>query len=329
MEKLQHRGKGEEVDVVERNSAISGDFQTDSDSATLNPLYIEKKSADASSSVDDDNDNVVKKIDFKKRWYLSIGTRAVFFLILPIVLILSFFKDENGYTILWSYIWIGYIVIFQFVLVLSVVDEKSKKKQQSMKIMAGLIALPVTLTIGVHMIPDTKNKVETYYSSEPDYKSCTLFKKTTLPLFCRLYFLNKDEMYATPTRFNGEHLSLQTVELVMTLFQVGLTNNNRMENSNSQCDTLVYGILCQSVLTPCDTSCEPSKLSKDQCTKHITSCTPTSTNTFYIQEVLSKLDSINILTDKSENKLLIQLLNRTATDLLRAATLNYLLRNIF
>ena len=110
-------------------------FETDASNATLNPLYRPKEKTKAQPPA---------KLPY--RWWVVQFVRIVLFLILPIVLIWMM-----PYRVLYSYMWICYVLVGQTTVLRSVIDANNKL----WKPFGALVVCCVLISIGIEFVPDT------------------------------------------------------------------------------------------------------------------------------------------------------------------------------
>ena len=223
-------------------------FETDASNATLNPLYIQKQKIDL---------KVHPLETLSYRWWI---VRIVLFLIVPIVLLWVI-----PYHPLYVYIWMCFVLVTQTVILRSIIHDNDKM----LKVLGVLVACCVVLSIFIPFVPDTVVRTEDRYIENNNYKTCEWYTKADLPICSDGFFLHQTRVLATPTTtLKGQSLERDGILKVMQMLDSFIDVIGSSDGAT--CIRAVLPLLCQSILSPCDASCEPSKLSSTWCSKHMT-----------------------------------------------------------
>jgi hypothetical protein len=148
-----------------------------------------------------------------------------------------------------------------------------------------------------------------------NYKSCEWYTKEELPI-CDGYFKNGvSKILATPTKDKGgKSMSRDGILKLMKLVNSLLVGSGN--SFDDQCP-IILSFVCQSIISPCNSACQPSKMSSKWCIETITNnCIKESANAD-ISKVNSYF-SYTFLSDPQDNEILKVLLNESITHYLNA-----------
>lgn len=228
-------------------------FETDADNATINPLYVQKNTSSVETTTTETN---IKLLSY--RWIIF---RAILFLIIPIIVLWGMIPN---YHHVYVYVWICYVLIAQATTLYNIIDENNNNIH---KRLGMFMILFLVIFIIISIIPDTMVHTKETYLLKNNYQSCEWYTKEDLPL-CDGFFANgASKILATPTITNGvESLSRENILKIMELVNAF---HDRIQDQSS-CP-LSFSLLCKSVLSPCNSTCQPSKLSSTWCTDTINS----------------------------------------------------------
>ena len=106
------------------------------------------------------------------------------------------------------------------------------------------------------------------YVLKNNYKSCEWYTKEDLPI-CDGYFKNGvSKILATPTKDKGgKSMSRDGILKLMKLVNSFLSGSGI--SFDDECP-IILSFVCQSIISPCNSACQPSKMSSAWCIETIT-----------------------------------------------------------
>ena len=229
-------------------------FETDADNATINPLYIQKNTSVETTTTETN----IKLLSY--RWIIF---RAILFLIIPIIVLWLI----PNYHHLYVYIWICYVLIAQAAITFNIIDENNNNIYKRLVI---FVILFLVISIIISLIPDTMVHNKETHMLKNNYKSCEWYTKEELPI-CDGYFKNGvSKILASPTKDKGgKSMSRDGILKIMKLVDGLLLGSGDGNSFVDQCP-IILSFVCQSIISPCNSACQPSKMSSAWCIETIT-----------------------------------------------------------
>ena len=229
--------------------------------ATLNPLHISRYAPTSTPSPPPES---------KGRRVLQYIVRFIVFLVGPLIYV---WQMENSFVqkhlLILTYIQVLYIVVFQGVLIQSFLDQRSK----IIKMMLVTVILYTLTCVVCELLPE-ETVVNAATQSEDCGKcgECEIYTKEDIPSEYAGNFFppGKSKVLGIGTSLNGTRLSKAAIKRAMGSFGILLAAvRNKYDKKTNMCNNMIFDLVLGSIVGPCNSKCEASKLSTVECIKNI------------------------------------------------------------